>query len=195
MEEKKIFIGTHNSMSYLKPSKWYMRPFAFIAKCQEEDIFMQLLRYDIVDLRISLDRDGCWRFRHGLIEYVKEDLFKILSLINAAYPGKVVRLMLEYTTKRNREYSIERFKRLCAIIEQDYPEIVFIGGKDKETYKTIYTFKHGIDIILNQFVSSVRADAKWYERLFPKLYAKRMNRYNYEIITEGYNLFDFPKYR
>nr|DAH01868.1 MAG TPA: hypothetical protein [Crassvirales sp.] len=31
-------LGTHNSMSYLKPKRWWMRPFHFIAKCQSRHI-------------------------------------------------------------------------------------------------------------------------------------------------------------
>ena len=29
--------GSHNTMTYLKPSKWYLYPFIFVAKCQSID--------------------------------------------------------------------------------------------------------------------------------------------------------------
>ena len=39
--------GSHNTMTYLKPSKWYLYPFIFIAKCQ-------LVKYNIVKVNRSV---------------------------------------------------------------------------------------------------------------------------------------------
>ena len=48
MEKKHKFkIGSHNSMTYLPPKKWYMYPFKFVAKCQSSTIEEQYEKYSI----------------------------------------------------------------------------------------------------------------------------------------------------
>ena len=36
-----MLIGSHNSFTYLKPRKWWMRLFTIFAKCQSENIIKQ----------------------------------------------------------------------------------------------------------------------------------------------------------
>ena len=36
-----MILQAHNSWSYLKPKVWWLRPFAFMARCQSKDIFEQ----------------------------------------------------------------------------------------------------------------------------------------------------------
>ena len=40
-----MIIGSHNSWSYLPPKHWWMRPFAFMARCQSCDIQAQYEKY------------------------------------------------------------------------------------------------------------------------------------------------------
>jgi hypothetical protein len=54
-------IASHNSFTYLRPRRWYMRPFAFMARCQR----WPLLRY-LDDLcpkvyALAHNRRNIWR--------------------------------------------------------------------------------------------------------------------------------------
>ena len=40
-------IASHDSMSYLKPAKWWMRPFRFVAQCQKVNLESQYYDYGI----------------------------------------------------------------------------------------------------------------------------------------------------
>lgn len=67
---KKI-LGTHNSNTYLKPRKWWMRLINFTSKCQKLTITEQLehgVRY--FDFRINYDENKRMIINcHGLVEY------------------------------------------------------------------------------------------------------------------------------
>lgn len=195
MNTEDIYIGTHNSMSYLKPAHWYMRPFNFIAKCQSKDIYWQLADNDCVDLRVCVKddtNDVIWTFRHGLIEYKQVDLMKLLQCINIQYKNKIVRFILEHTRRKKEDIDSMYFIQLCNHIEQKYTNIKFIGGNRKSDWKKLYTFKNDIsDTLNNQFVSSMANDARWYERICPYLYARRKNHDNFRKLKPIINLYDY----
>ena len=113
MEKKHKFkIGSHNSMTYLPPKKWYMYPFKFVAKCQSSTIEEQYEKYSIrmFDIRISFDKEtGKPEFRHGLISY-KGNVDKVFEYLNSK--GKVyVRLILEeYKEDKTRIQEEYHFK-------------------------------------------------------------------------------------
>ena len=76
-------IGSHNSLSYLRPKKWWMRPFHFMARCQDIDFVDQyILGARVFDLRISFDRKhfGKVQVRHGSMEFDVP-----MSLLNLFY--------------------------------------------------------------------------------------------------------------
>ena len=92
IEHQSYLIGSHNSWSYKKALKWYMRPFQFIARCQEVDVEKQFIEYGIrvFDLRVSFNKKGNVIICHGLMKYdadVFEELNKLnnLSIGNIAY--------------------------------------------------------------------------------------------------------------
>ena len=65
--------GSHNTMSYLKPKQWWLRPFAIWGRCQDKTIEEALesgIRY--FDLRVKFDSSKTALFGHGLITYEYE---------------------------------------------------------------------------------------------------------------------------
>lgn len=181
-------FGTHNSMTYLKPVNRIGKIFNFIGKCQTIDIFQQIKCYKCIDLRISFDKNGNIEFRHGLIIYMKEaDTFFYKIIKYANHHKRIVRLILE----NNNNNGKDKFYRLCKSLTYFYNNITFIGGYLKPTWEKIYDFNDK-NITINQYVSSMAKDVKWYEKLCPKLYAKRMNKYNkLHSLLYDINLFDF----
>ena len=65
-------LGSHNSLTYLKPKKWYMCFFRFVAQCQSksyEEQFESGIRMFDVRLRPSKNINDEPIIAHGLMEY------------------------------------------------------------------------------------------------------------------------------
>jgi hypothetical protein len=172
----KYLLQSHNSWSYIKPKKWWLRPFHFIAKCQSKSIIEQYFDYDVrvFDLRIRFDKEGNPVVAHGLfvfdIDYKK--LCEDLDFLN----GKkcTVRILHEVRTKRQYiEESVTRFRIFCSTLEYKYPNITFYGGRNLYNWKIDYEF--GKEPTEESFYSSVRkpylVDDWW-----PWLYARFNNK-------------------
>ena len=80
-----MILGSHNSWSYLKGKKWWLRPFGFMAKCQKYDIKTQYEKYGVrcFDLRI-LYKNGEFTIAHGFFDYkyTLQDLEKDLDWLH-----------------------------------------------------------------------------------------------------------------
>ena len=110
-------IGTHNSMTYLRPHKWYgwfMIPFA---RCQRKTIEQQWNDgARCFDLRIRFTRQGEPYFAHGLYECTHEVkpidvLVQLDRLILRYNQPAFVRLILEDPDKQNHNvFSFLRFR-------------------------------------------------------------------------------------
>ena len=74
-------LGSHNSMSYLRPSQWWLRPFAWIGRCQSQTIGEQFIVWGVrwFDLRLAFDKKGQPYFAHGIFSYKDKDPFAILD--------------------------------------------------------------------------------------------------------------------
>ena len=198
--EKMTLVGTHDSMTYLEPSNFFMEVLSVFAKTQKHDIWHQLEKYDCIDLRVSLKKDSedsqlyHWQFRHGLVSYEHPNklLYQIIDKIKESYPyQKVVRIILEKGDDNNSEL---RFGKLCQCLETYYPEIIFIGGRRKSDWKLIYQFKHELrnyNEQMHQHTGSMAKDARWYEKIIPRFYARRMNKKNLSQVKDTINIFDF----
>ena len=66
-----MLLGSHNSLSYLPPKKWYMKPFHFMARCQSVDYVKQYEEYGIrlFDIRLWFNEKGEIEVRHGLFVF------------------------------------------------------------------------------------------------------------------------------
>lgn len=81
------------------------------------------------------------------------------------------------------------FKIFCRNIEYMYPNIIFFGGKNIYTWETLYNFNNKLPV--EEYHASV--DNCKLNDLYPKLYAKKHNKENLELIKNktGLFLFDF----
>lgn len=186
-------IGTHNSMTYLRPQKWYgwlMIPFA---RCQRKTIEQQW--YDgarCFDLRIRFTKQGKPYFAHGLYECTHEagpfDVLKLLCKLILRYnqPG-FVRLILEDPDKQN--HNVFYFKQFCDVSRQYYKAIRFFGGNRKGDWAQIVEFDYKPN--LTQYVGSMMEDARWYEKFMPFAYAWRRNKKNKQNPKGDIAIYDF----
>ena len=117
-----MVIGSHNSWSFLKYKKWWMRLFKFMAKCQDANIYDQYEKYGVrcFDLRVKFDKNGKPIFSHGafIYKYSLDDILSDLSYINKKGDCYVrviheARRKSEYTTK-----SIKLFYVLSLICDK-----------------------------------------------------------------------------
>lgn len=185
-------IGTHNTMSYLTPKHWWLKPFNWLfAKCQNDPFSKSLIKYSIVcdivkcvDLRIYWnEKSESWHIAHGLIDY---GAIRLIDLIEEMIENdiKYIRIILE------RDGGENLFFKTCKNLEMIYGnDVTFLGGNRKSDWKQIYEFTNILPI--HQWVGSMAEDARWYEKFIPRLYAKRMNKQNMRKLKEGINLFDF----
>lgn len=200
-------IGTHNSMSYLPPRRWWHRLMLPFARCQNKTIDEQLAAgARCFDLRISFDRHGMVHFRHGWCRFGGDrTIGNVLKQLQHYGKPVYVRLILEEPlTLRNvikqalglkvaqkpdaaNEYY---FPRRCALYQKLYKDITFLGGNRKFDWAQLYDFGTG-DIPLHQWVSSMDGNAPWWQKLLPRLYAAKHNAANMQNLQPGINLFDF----
>ena len=180
MEQKQEtpIIGTHNSMTYLRPQKWYgwfMIPFA---RCQRKTIEEQW--HDgarCFDLRIRFTKQGEPYF-------ALKQLCKLILRYNQ--PG-FVRLILEDPDKQN--HNVFYFKRFCDVSRQYYKAIHFFGGNRKGDWAQIVEFDYKPN--LTQYVGSMMEDARWYEKIMPFAYAWRRNKKNKQNPQGDIAIYDF----
>lgn len=190
----KTIIGTHDSVTAHPPKKWWMKLGKSVAVTQDKTVYNQYLDgIRCFDFRIRLDKSGEWVMCHGLYE-VDLDIYDILYWLKGGAEDRrenvYIRIVLE--DKKHCDKEAERFVKFCKWAESFSPYIIFIAGNRKSDWKQLYKFKYP-----NQRqwmpVSSCAEDAKWYEKAFPMLYAKRMNKHNLKNIPQqyGFAFFDF----
>lgn len=193
---EQIVYGSHNTMTYLPIKNWWLFPGLLIARCQKHNIEEQFKNgARVFDLRIYFNtKSKQWEFAHGLIDFKsKETLYwvvwRLAQLKKTTQDDVYVRIILEKWTSESQCYY---FSDVCAAYELKYPKLKFIGGNRKGDWKKLYIFKTDVpDSLNNQWVSSMAEDARWYEKAFPFLYARRMNKKNKIKMKEKLNLFDF----
>lgn len=187
-----MLIGSHNSISYARPKKWWMYPFRFIARCQSKSIKEQYEKYDVrlFDLRIKFNKGGNVCFAHGAMEY-DVDINEVLSYLNSI--GDIpVRILLE---NKAGEYE-EEFKQWCREARKSYPKIKFFGGRNKYSWKEVFKFKYKGPSYTDKYSSNNSKSGKitgtYLDDWFPFLYAFFNNKKNIEKGTEAeYLLIDF----
>lgn len=173
-------IGTHNSLTYLPVKHWWMRPFNFVAKCQNKDILRQLSNgARIFDFRVRRSRKNPFKsiFAHGSMVYdlSLSEFFGILKVLNYTTDPIYVRIMYESafldkyrdTTKQEAD-----FCTLCVFIQNTYKNIKFFGGRRKYDWKLLYDFKTEEPEFRDAYSS---VECKWLS-WFPWLYAKYINK-------------------
>ena len=186
-------LGSHNTMTYLKPKYWYMYPFKWFAQCQNKDIKYQYelgIRY--FDIRIRYDENGVPEFAHGLVSY-KSDVTKVLQELNNLGEEVKVRLILEISENPSNDNYLTMqslfFRRDCRRWVRRFKNIKFHCGRRKFDWEQIYHFKN-VEPELDQKISSMQGSKA--DDLFPFIYALFNNSKNTKKGTDKeYMLLDF----
>jgi hypothetical protein len=181
-------------MTYLTPAQWWLRPFAFAARCQRKTIGEQFREeVDVFDLRIAFDKNGNPFFAHGIVSY-KEDVYSTLAFLqNCATlfgPWHADHIYVRVINERNKDFL--RFAQFCDEIVATYPDLVFFGGRNKKDWQILYDFRE-IEIenkIVDRYSSNNHGYCKFdgltetehknftgtiIDDLYPELYAKKYN--------------------
>ena len=188
-------LGSHNAWTFLPVKRWWMKPLAFTARCQNCSIMEQYNSGSrCFDLRVRFDKEGNIILAHGFIKYkysydeLLEDLTRLNGLKDCS-----VRILHEVRTKRlYTPDSVEKFKSFCKYINTTFTNIKFWCGRNLYNWDVDYEFSYNpsceelyASVCLPTFVDD------WW----PWLYAFRKNK---SIIQKGTDkdilLIDFVNY-
>ena len=173
-----MVIGSHNSWSYLRPRKWWMRLIAFAAKCQRVDIREQYLKYGVRCFDLRMRYEHLERvYAHGPVEYdmdcvqVANDLFW-LNEKGDCY----VRVIHEARTKEQyTNLGVELFRDDCKQMQDCFKHIQFWCGRNLYDWKVDYQFE-GEEPTCEETYGSVVPGKKWLYGWWPWLYAVTHNK-------------------
>lgn len=177
-----MILGSHNSWTYLKPKKWWMKLIGFTAKCQKYGIKTQYEKYGVrcFDLRVKME-DGEVVIAHGPVQYkcLGKDLYETLEYLNNK--GDVY-LRVLHEVRKKKEYTTERvewFKSFCSILEEDFKSLKCWCGRNLYNWNVDYQFKY--EPSCEEKYSSV-CPPKYLDDWIPIIYACLHNKKN---IKEG----------
>lgn len=186
-----MILASHNSLTYNNP-QWYLRPFAWIGRCQDLNIDEQYaygVRY--FDIRVKFD--GIIAISgHGFLTYhvCIDDILRKIEMFNETC---IVRITLEDSKASYSDKT--KFKIACEYWESVFANTIFTGGYQKGTWEHLY-----------QFTRHPQKDIKVIEEfwlfkeigIYPyiKYYAKLYNSKNKEIhkYSNYYVMVDFIEY-
>lgn len=187
-------LASHNSWSYLPPKKWWMRPFSFVAKCQNKNIREQYKAgVRLFDLRVKfMHYYGFPVLAHGLTEYDSSGLEADLRWLNNQLDVVYVQVVLEIGKSDCMQELA--FVNWCKTIRRRYTNVIFVGFNRKYDWIPLLDDKQGNLPIAGCFASA--PSDKWYSKindLWPWLWAKLHNREVLEAYKdyEGWVMMDF----
>lgn len=183
-------LGSHNTMTYLRPKVFWQRLLPFIGRCQSVDYKVQHSLGAVgYDLRLFWDDDGKLEYRHGFLRFPADNIDEVLSY--AESNNIIVRVLLEVRSYNNPLISNidelrSRFKAYCSEIEEKYPSILFFGGQESGSGEKLYTFKNDTgNLAIEELHSSVTSLFKSHNKflrmiddLFPIIYSLIKNEKN-----------------
>lgn len=179
-------LGSHNSWSYLKPRKWWMRLIAFAARCQSSTIKEQYRLHGVrcFDLRLRWDKKGNMIVAHGIVEYeyTEEMLLNDLKWLNEK-GDCYVRIIHEARNKRQYiRISWVNFWDFCELVVQNFPNIHWWCGRNLYNWQYDYQFgPQKKEPTCTEKYSSV-CPPKYLDDWWPWLYAKINNE---KILQQG----------
>lgn len=196
-------ICSHNSMTYLKPRKWWMRLLAFTARCQSKTIEEQYAAgIRQFDIRIRHTNYGTPVFCHGLIEYdyFVYDVFDFL----AKNKDCKIRIVHEIPVKQMHDCDGKDIKQFVDTMFKQYGDSIDMTGIICKLDWTIH-IKLDSNLRLNDYpcvtkelYSSCWTDVKYYGKhvwhprwllsWFPWLYAVLFNKRNLKKYADSENL-------
>ena len=183
-------LGSHNTMTYLRPKVFWQRLLPFVGRCQSVDYKVQHSLGAVgYDLRLFWDDDGKLEYRHGFLRFPADNIDEVLSY--AESNNIIVRVLLEVRSYNkllvsNIDGLRSRFKAYCSDIEKKYPSILFFGGQESGSGEKLYTFKTetsglAIDELHSSVTSLFKSNNKFLrmiDDLFPIIYSLIKNEKN-----------------
>jgi hypothetical protein len=183
-------LGSHNTMTYLRPKVFWQRLLPFVGRCQSVDYKVQHSLGAVgYDLRLFWDDDGKLEYRHGFLRFPADNIDEVLSY--AESNNIIVRVLLEVRSYNkplisNIDELRSRFKAYCSEIEEKYPSILFFGGQESGSGEKLYTFKNDMgNLAIEELHSSVTSLFKSHNKflrmiddLFPIIYSLIKNEKN-----------------
>ena len=183
-------LGSHNTMTYLRPKVFWQRLLPFVGRCQSVDYKVQHSLGAVgYDLRLFWDDDGKLEYRHGFLRFPADNIDEVLSY--AESNNIIVRVLLEVRSYNkplisNIDELRSRFKAYCSDIEKKYPSIIFFGGQESGSGEKLYTFKNDMgNLAIEELHSSVTSLFKSHNKflrmiddLFPIIYSLIKNEKN-----------------
>lgn len=187
-----MVLGSHNTMTYLKPRKWWMWFGIFVAKCQSlsyQEQYESGAKW--FDLRISFpDKSNTPIFSHGLVDYKGVSLDEVIEYINTK-PDLYFRLVLE---KGNDKY---KFLNCVNSYLSKYPDMKLVSAQIKGEWINLIEPKHKLPFGTKDCYASCNGYYPKYEKykgifknkvvsglliddLYPYIYAKLHNKKNIE---------------
>lgn len=137
-----MILGTHNSLSYAKPLKWWMKLINFTSKCQDLTIEEQWdfgVRY--FDFRISVDYPEL--SQHGLVVYDVK-IYDKLEWLNekAKETGEKCYVALNLESKGGTAFSTYLFPDIVNKAKRDYKSLIICGGYCKNPWRKILSIEN-----------------------------------------------------
>lgn len=179
--------GSHNTLSYLPVRRWWMRPLAVFARCQERTLEEQIgrgCRY--FDLRVREVDDGLWVPAHGLVEYdgsVWAALDRIRCLSLETGRECYVRVMLEAVRDATAKERAS-FDGLMALLSSQYG--------DGRSMRLRFMVKNPYVMVRDGFGAvEFREVAEWIDRWWklvvtPRFFRERQRSRKAALEEEGY---------
>ena len=179
-----MILGSHNSWTYLKPKKWWMKVIKFTAKCQKYDIKTQYERYGVrcFDLRIKFVDDEPV-IAHGPVQY-KYDLNELVEDLKYLNEKGDVYLRILHEVRNKKEYTedaVEQFKGFCEDLVVMFPKLKCWCGRN--LYNWAVDFKFDCEPSCEELYSSV-TNPKYIDDWYPLIYAKLHNKKNIKKGTD-----------
>lgn len=180
-------LGSHNTFTYMKPTKWWMYIFQPFVKCQSSTLEEQVAKgVDLVDIRLRYNNG--WKICHGLVEYCDFSYALHLIITNNI---KHIRILFEdsFEYYSDRRVDIDTILKTYIVSHR----LTFYECRDKSNWNPLLRTYPTLEP-LNQIVGSMQS---WYGKIIPKLYTifnkkKIDNIYNNRDTSKRF-LFDFIK--
>lgn len=134
-------LGSVDSMSYLPGYGRLSRLLQRWRKRHHTGIADQWVSFGAraFDIGLAFTKNDRAYFRHGRISYYTESVYGVMQELNLR--SAIVKLTYEgpYCPEFDEKWH-DRFRQMCRMLEQIYPNILFCGGCDRNGSR-LYTFR------------------------------------------------------
>lgn len=177
-------IGSHDTMTYLPPKYWWLKPFHFMAKCQTKTIQEQYeAGVRMFDMRIKFnEKEWKWEFAHGYMVFKCDDIEEVFDWLDKQNGSQVyIRLLLEYNRPvKNIDDISELFKWYSILLCNKFLNLEFFEFRRKYDWKQLNSFEGMAEPDIHQATSSTTGNIL--DDWFPALFAKTFNK---NILEQG----------